>query len=914
MSFEEQLNQSAIKLLNNIPDLVYIYDLEHSRNVYTNRELYAMLGYTTQEFRNFGSGFLIQSVHPDDKDVVSKHLQSLIHLKDEEVREVTYRLKHKDGHYVWLQSKDIPHQRNERGEVSQVVGIASNVNSIKSKEEEVKHNRSLLLQTLHHINQAVYATDAEGNFTFLSEKARGLFNIPPLEIISHGEYFRELLRDEDLKKRDHVFLSLKPGEETTLEYPILSFAKHQKWILENIKRLGNVSIADDAQVFFGTFQDITQRKEVEQQLEASRRVLELSIKASNDGIWQFDMHTETFDFSERWYQILGYEKDELGSTFDVWLELLHPEDREAAKNKAFHDLEHEARYDDNYRLKHKHGHYIDVINRALFIKNDQGKVKQIIGSITDISSVKDSERKLQASESRLQEAQHISRIAHWSYSFKKKHFEANDWFYEVAGLGDPTFKEGVKNDPSLFEKLLDDQTLAGFNVDKEKAFQTQDYFEYIHKIVIRHRIIYIQTRMHIHRNEAGELEELVGTIQDVTDQKVKEQELEFAKREAEEASRAKTQFLNTMSHEIRTPLNAVVGMAYLLAKENPRPEQAENLEILQQSSEHLLDLINNILDFNRIESGMIRFEEEILSTKSFFQNIIRMWQPVAKEKNLHLQLILDYNLPPALLADGLRLTQIINNLLNNAIKFTEEGNISLKVSKRKQLKNSVKLRISVIDTGIGIPKSKQKEIFELFTQVHAHHDRRFGGSGLGLAICTKLLNFQGSALKVKSKLGEGSTFYFDLNFNLPEELHPKEASLPSLESPLQKLRGVKVLLVEDNLVNRQVMKRFFDAWECEYQMAESGREALNRLKEYQPDVILMDIQMPEMDGYETSRRIRQRGDAFTDKVPIIALTASSMMDTRDKLQEAGLNALIEKPFSPEKLYRCLAEYSHLDVE
>jgi PAS domain S-box-containing protein len=703
---------------------------------------------------------------------------------------------------------------------------------------------------------------------------------------------------------------LKPGEESSLEYPVHGISHKPKWILENIMRLGTTGNTNDEQVFFGTFQDISQRKEVEQQLEKSRRILELSIKASNDGIWQYDVLSQRFTFSDRWFQILGYDRNELGNTFDVWLNLLHPEDKEAAKDKAFHALKMEVRYDDNYRLLHKDGHYIDVINRALFIKNDEQKVLQIIGSITDISSVKDSERKLRASEGRLQEAQHLARIANWSYNFETNTFEADDWYFEVAGLQDTSLKQELKANPAKFDALLDPQTFEKFTSEKDKAFQSLDYFEYVHKVVIKHRIIYIQTRMHIQRNEDGELKELIGTIQDVTAQKVKEQELEFAKKEAEEASRAKTQFLNTMSHEIRTPLNAVVGMAYLLEKENPRPEQLENLEILRQSSEHLLDLINNILDFNRIESGMISFEEEVISTRQFFQDIIRLWQPVAKQKNLSLQLILDYSLPPAVLADGLRLTQIINNLLNNAIKFTTEGNISLKVSKRKQKIDAVSLRIAVIDTGIGIPKSKQKEIFELFTQVHSHHDRRFGGSGLGLAICTKLLNFQGSELKVKSTMGKGSTFYFDLNFSIPDENQQIKQDKRSDKSETQKLRGVKVLLVEDNLVNRQVMKRFFDAWESEYQMADSGEKALDLLNDYQPDVILMDIQMPDMDGYETSRKIREKGDSFSKKVPIIALTASSMMDTRDKLQDAGIDSIIEKPFSPEKLYRCLSDYQH----
>lgn len=906
-----KINQSidgktAVRLLDQLPDLVYVYDIEKKVNLYTNRELYQMLGFSPEEFRAEGEGFLFRLVHPDDREIVLKHLDKLRTAADEEIQKVSYRIKSKPGKYIWLQSKDTVYHRNEAGTVQSILGIASNISESKKQEEELIKSRRLLVNTINNINQVVYAADKAFQITYISERSTAIFGLNPEEIITRPSLISQLMAKKHRNHRRGQIKLLRQENFVNFDYCIKLSSGEKKWLHEEIIRLEEVPNGYEGVMFFGTIQDITERRLVEQELQKSRQLLELSAKASNDGLWEYNAKTEHFDFSERWLEILGYQKSELTPSIDTWLELLYPDERETALSDAKHAFESSGRYDANYRLRHKKGHYVYVINRGILVRNKKGYVKKIIGSISDISQIKEGEKKIRLSEQRLIDAQRLARVANWDYDFKSGKLLLNPFFFETIGIEDPEVKKRVEEAPvETYNSFFHPEDLPKYQKAQKKAFELQEpYFQFIYRLIINYRIRFVHSRMNLTYDEAGKPMYAKGTIQDITEQKIKEQELLFAKQEAEEASNAKTQFLNTMSHEIRTPLNAIIGLSYLLRKSASEGEQKENIEILQNSAEHLLELVNNILDFNRIEAGMIAFEEEKVETFRFFHSILTLWKPLAEEKGLKLILDLDTAIPPKLLTDPLRLTQILNNLVNNAIKFTDIGQIKLGAKLLKLKEEKATLRVFVTDTGIGIPANKQQEIFELFTQVHKKHNRKYGGSGLGLAICSKLLNYQGSKLEVNSVPGEGSTFFFDLKFGLLQNDDIPLATDLNVSTD-KTLEAYNILIVEDNKINQEVMRRFMEGWKASYQIASSGKEALEMLKSYRPDVVLMDIQMPEMDGYETSQRIRSLKDPFFSSLPIIALTASSMMDSRDKILSSGLNGYIEKPFKPEKLLKIL---------
>ena len=378
--------------------------------------------------------------------------------------------------------------------------------------------------------------------------------------------------------------------------------------------------------------------------------------------------------------------------------------------------------------------------------------------------------------------------------------------------------------------------------------------------------------------------------------------LKKAKNEAETASKAKTDFLSTISHEIRTPLNAVVGISHFLINENPRYDQKESLESLQFSAEHLTALINDILDYNKLESGAIEFEFTEVNLRALSEKIIKTHSAVAKEKGLSLSFEMDEDIHPFVIADQTRIYQILNNLINNALKFTQKGYVKLKCDLLSADDEVQRIRTEVLDSGIGIPHNKQKVIFERFTQAGSSTTREFGGTGLGLAIIRRILNMVGSEIYVKSEPGSGTIFWFDLSFRKVLNEQIDEAVQEEEDSNI--ITGKKILLVEDNQMNIMVAEKFLKKWELRVEIAYNGEEGVEKMQNNTYDLVLMDLQMPVMDGYKATRKIR----VFDEKTPIIALTASALLKVRQDVLAAGMNDYITKPFDPSELKRKIATY------
>lgn len=376
--------------------------------------------------------------------------------------------------------------------------------------------------------------------------------------------------------------------------------------------------------------------------------------------------------------------------------------------------------------------------------------------------------------------------------------------------------------------------------------------------------------------------------------------LDQARVQAETASQVKSDFLSTISHEIRTPLNAVVGISHLLLQEFPRQDQKENLMSLKFSAEHLTSLINDILDYNKLESGSVEFEEMEVNMKELAFRIQKAYLPKASEKNLELKLIVEPTIAPSLIMDATRMSQILNNLLDNAIKFTSKGSVSLSIRMMYDLGKSQVIRFEVQDTGIGIPDDKKGIIFQRFTQASSSTTREFGGSGLGLSIIKRLLELQGVAIHVNSKLGEGSTFFFQQEFKLGTNKPVEIISIVDEDSETI-LMDKRVLLVEDNSMNVMVAEKFLKKWGMKIDHAVNGRIAVEKVERTDYDLVLMDLQMPEMDGYQATKEIR----LFNTSLPIVALTASALIRVQEKVLAAGMNDYITKPFDPKELKRKL---------
>ncbi|MEP4535335.1 MAG: ATP-binding protein [Cyclobacteriaceae bacterium] len=373
---------------------------------------------------------------------------------------------------------------------------------------------------------------------------------------------------------------------------------------------------------------------------------------------------------------------------------------------------------------------------------------------------------------------------------------------------------------------------------------------------------------------------------------------------AEIASQAKSDFLSTISHEIRTPLNAVVGMSHFLLDENPRPDQKENLTSLKYSAEHLTALITDILDYNKLESGNIQFEEMNVNLSQIGQNLLQFYSAKANEKGLNFIFEGDKKIKPWLIMDATRMNQVLNNLLDNAIKFTKHGEVKMVFTVISENALTQQIRFEISDTGVGIPDDKLTSIFERFTQASSSTTREFGGSGLGLSIVKKLLELQHVSIQAKSKPGKGTTFTFDQVFKIGEETTKKVKADTSATQT--EIRGGKILLVEDNNLNVVVASKFLRKWGLECSHAENGEEAVKMARLNKYSLILMDLQMPVMDGYRATEKIR----AFDRKTPIIALTASALMEDQERIKQAGMDDFITKPFHPTNLREKIIKYTH----
>jgi PAS domain S-box-containing protein len=421
-------------------------------------------------------------------------------------------------------------------------------------------------------------------------------------------------------------------------------------------------------------------------------------------------------------------------------------------------------------------------------------------------------------------------------------------------------------------------------------------------------------------NDNGELLGSVGIHLDVTQQKNLEDELKIAKSNAEKSAKAKESFLATMSHEIRTPLNAIVGITNMMQL-NEASRSQENIDILSFSSNNLLSLISDILDFSKIEAGKIEFSSSTISLKQLLNGIYQTFKPACDEKNIKLNLAINPNVPEHIIGDELRLSQILNNLISNAVKFTFKGKITILVDAILSNENKTRLNFKIKDTGIGIEKNNFDTIFNTFEQANKSTSNQFGGTGLGLNITKTLVELQGGKIKLESKFKKGSIFSFYIDYKIPTNslIDKKSTDTAHLES--LSLKDKSVLIVEDNLINQKVAVSYLNYWGLKSDIANNGLEAIKMLGAKKYNLVIMDLYMPIMDGFEAIRLIRKDSKLFN--IPIIALTASAQLSIMKRASEVGSDVCLTKPFDSKQLHQTildllfkskLAQNETLDIE
>ncbi len=699
---------------------------------------------------------------------------------------------------------------------------------------------------------------------------------------------------------------------------------------------------------------------------ACRREAQLSEaqRISHTGSWHWDIVNQLVSWSDETYRILGYEPQSFTPTYHKCLDCLPKDERDRFRCQLQEVLNSRAPFDfeTKGRLASGDVRILKITGNVLLDATE--RPVEILGTIRDITETRQAEAALRDQKELLQSIYEGVEEAIFVVDVD----EAGR--FRFAGLN-PAHERlsGLKSievegkTPEELSPLLPSSVTASIRKNYERCLQSQRAIEYEETLQIRGREICSLTRLAPVRNQEGKIHRIIGTAIDITARKRAEDALKKARAAAEAAnadlaetnrqmeesiqranrmalaaeaaSRAKSDFLATMSHEIRTPMNGVIGFTGLLADTALSPEQREQVEIIRTSGETLLSLINDILDFSKIEAGRMELEEISFDIRASIQQTLAVLRARAAAKGLEIKTIIHESVPTTAIGDVTRIRQVLLNLVGNAIKFTEQGTVTVELRRcelpvtrgtRRTIKPSetagpdiMDLHFTVRDTGIGIPPERLNRLFKAFSQIDSSTTRRYGGTGLGLVISKKLCELMGGGVHVESTPGFGSAFHFTVQVvesagsNAGGGAERATAGTATMQSPVMPPRELRVLLTEDNRVNQALATALLKKAGCKVTLAVDGARCLEALKRETFDVVFMDVCMPELDGFEATRRIR-RGDCGENArhVFIAAMTANAMEGDRESCLKSGMDDYLTKPLNKQELLALLQRASQHD--
>ncbi|WP_029933575.1 PAS domain-containing protein [Thiomicrospira pelophila] len=874
---------------------VWDWDAQTNR-VYFSDKWKSMLGYESNEISDSLDEWSSR-VHPEDMPSVESDLQA--HFRGEtDFYENVHRVQTKASGYKWILDRGRVLERDEAGQPLRVVGTHTDVSNQREQKERLN---GIAENVPGMIYQFVIHSDGRMAFPYTSQGIEGIYGVKPSDVKKDASVVLNLIHPDDIKQvTDSMMFSAENLSVWRCEYRVI-LPKGEIWVSGQATP---VRQEDGAVLWHGYIHDVTEQKKTEQALYSNQARLNKAQQVAKMGSWELDLISGRLEWSDEVFRIFELAPQSFVPSYEKFMQMIHPDDRDIVEKSYQKSIQDKSPYDIDHRLQMPDGRVKWVREMAENEFNQQGELIKSHGTVQDITEQVEIKQKLQASESQYQDL-----VESHPYMINRFFPDTTMTFVNTAMaeyfgfsveklIGQQWINMLSENDRLSNLRALEccsaeNPTIAFVN--EVKRFDGQ-----LRSVKWVNRAFF---------DQQGRLSHFQSVGVDITDQLQAEAAIKQAQKTAELANQAKSEFLANMSHEIRTPMNAILGLSELaLQGELPSKARSQMSKIFQ-SGRSLLGIINDILDFSKIESGRLTIENQGFYFDVLLDHLASLFSDEAARKQLKLVWQIEPDLAKIYRGDELRLRQTLTNLIGNAIKFTDQGEVRLVV--KHQIPDNTNnhqawLRFEVHDTGLGISEHNQQKLFQPFSQADTTITRQYGGTGLGLVISQRLVKAMGGAgIEVSSQLGQGSCFCFSLPLGLCDEQDLKELKDRDhrLSMSQQSLTG-DVLLVEDNPINQEIAQEMLMQMGLNVQTVSDGAEAVNQAKHQTFDAILMDIQMPVMDGYQATRAIRE----FNADVPIIALTAAAMVEDKHKALAAGMNAHLGKPIESIQLYHVLSQW------